>query len=135
MEELQANVKKKQKPPPRLTELEELVNRHKDHIEKLEKLLRCIDNETITPDEMDDLKSDLDMYLVGCRLLRGIHLCAQIYKTMPLAHQPSAKHAEHQQCKENDAPCPHAWYFSTSLRQQAAKTSQPSTLKPVQVCL
>lgn len=72
MEELQANVKKKQKPPPRLTELEELVNRHKDHIEKLEKLLRCIDNETITPDEMEDLKTDLDMYLVGT--CRGKHM-------------------------------------------------------------
>jgi CCR4-NOT transcription complex subunit 3 len=63
MEELSANVKKKQKPPPRLTELEEQVNRIKDQTDKLEKLLRCIDNETISPDELEDLKADVDMYL------------------------------------------------------------------------
>ena len=40
MEELQGSVKKKQKPPPRLTELEETVVRHKEHINRLEKVLR-----------------------------------------------------------------------------------------------
>ncbi len=40
MEELQGNVKKKQKPPPRLTELEVLASRHKDHISRLEKVLQ-----------------------------------------------------------------------------------------------
>ena len=65
MEELQANIKKKQKPPARLTELEDVVNRHKEHVLKLEKVLRCIDNETITPEELEDLKTDLEMYLVS----------------------------------------------------------------------
>ncbi len=64
LEELQGSVKKKQKPPPRLTELEELVTRHKEHVLRLEKVLRCIDNETITPDELEDLKNDMEMYLV-----------------------------------------------------------------------
>ncbi|GLC40209.1 hypothetical protein PLESTB_000675400 [Pleodorina starrii] len=63
MEELQVTVKKRQKPPARLTSLEETVGRHKDHIDRLEKVLRCIDNETIQPDELSDLKEDMDMYL------------------------------------------------------------------------
>ncbi|GFH21633.1 uncharacterized protein HaLaN_18981, partial [Haematococcus lacustris] len=65
MEELQVNVKKKQKPPARLTELEEVVARHKDHVGRLEKVLRCIDNETIAPEELEDLKSDMESYLNG----------------------------------------------------------------------
>ena len=28
-------------------------------------VLRCIDNETIQPDELSDLKDDMDAYLVG----------------------------------------------------------------------
>ncbi|KAG2452201.1 hypothetical protein HYH02_003232 [Chlamydomonas schloesseri] len=63
MEELQASVKKRQKPPARLTALEETVGRHKEHVDRLEKVLRCIDNETIQPDELSDLKEDMDMYL------------------------------------------------------------------------
>ncbi|GLI70979.1 hypothetical protein VaNZ11_016083 [Volvox africanus] len=63
MEELQVTVKKRQKPPARLTSLEETVGRHKDHIDRLEKVLRCIDNETIQPDELSDLKEDVDLYL------------------------------------------------------------------------
>jgi len=65
MEELQGNMKKKQKPPPRLAELEELIGHYKEHVDNLEKVLRCIDNETIQPDELEDLKNDLDSYLVS----------------------------------------------------------------------
>ncbi|EFJ47006.1 hypothetical protein VOLCADRAFT_92540 [Volvox carteri f. nagariensis] len=64
MEELQVTVKKRQKPPVRLTSLEETVGRHKDHIDRLEKVLRCIDNETIQPDELSDLKEEMDLYLL-----------------------------------------------------------------------
>ncbi len=49
MEELQNNMKKKQKPPPRVAELEELLGHFKEHVDNLEKVLRCIDNETIQP--------------------------------------------------------------------------------------
>ena len=65
MEELQGTMKKKQKPPPRLAELEEAIGKHKEHVDNLEKVLRCIDNETIQPDELDDLKADLESYLVS----------------------------------------------------------------------
>lgn len=67
MEDLQSNMKKKQKPPPRLAELDELIGHYKEHVDNLEKVLRCIDNETIVPDELEDLKNDVDSYLVrGC---------------------------------------------------------------------
>lgn len=72
VEELQANVKKKQRPPQRLTELEDLVGRFKDHTDRLEKLLRCIDNETIQPEELEDLKGEMDMFLVR---MRACHAC------------------------------------------------------------
>lgn len=59
-EELQQGMKKKQKPPPRVQELEELVSSYKSHVDHLERLLRCIDNETIQPDELEEVKSELE---------------------------------------------------------------------------
>ncbi len=40
MEELQTGLKKKQKPPPRLAELEDLIKGYRDHVDHLERLLR-----------------------------------------------------------------------------------------------
>ena len=66
LEELgQGGGKKNKKPPPRIAELEEIVGRHKEHMGRLEKVLRCIDNETIHPDELENLKTEMEMYLVG----------------------------------------------------------------------
>ena len=59
-EELQQSMKKKQKPPPRVQELEDLISSYKAHMDHLERLLRCIDNETISPDELDEVKSELE---------------------------------------------------------------------------
>lgn len=91
MEELQGSVKKKQKPPPRLTELEELVARHKEHIARLEKVLRCIDNETIQPDELENLKADMESYLV-CVLCWACCCCMACTLGMlaPQAHTQAA---------------------------------------------
>ena len=38
IEELQGNMKKKQKPPPRLAELEEIIGHYKEHVDNLEKV-------------------------------------------------------------------------------------------------
>lgn len=65
LEDLQGNTKKNKKPPPRMQELEDSVKCLKNHIGKLEKLLRCIDNETINSDELEQLKSDFEYYLVS----------------------------------------------------------------------
>lgn len=47
-----------------MAELEETVTQYKLHVDHLEKVLRCIDNEAIQPDELEDLKNDFESYLV-----------------------------------------------------------------------
>ncbi|KAG1667352.1 hypothetical protein FOA52_001412 [Chlamydomonas sp. UWO 241] len=63
LEELQGGLKKKQKPPPRITELEEVITFFRAHVGAMEKVLRCIDNEAIAPDELEDLKGEYEMFL------------------------------------------------------------------------
>ena len=55
MEGLSTAKKGKQK-PARLTHLEESAQRHKEHITKLELVLRLLDNEAINPDDLSDVK-------------------------------------------------------------------------------
>ncbi|MEW5316250.1 MAG: hypothetical protein WDW38_007631 [Sanguina aurantia] len=74
MEELQGNVKKGKKPPARYTELEELLGRHKDHLARLDRVLRCLDNDTIAPEELDELKEGMEAYLGGDEDESGIDL-------------------------------------------------------------
>lgn len=52
-------------PPRRLLALEEMVATHKKHVMKLELALRCLDNDQISPEEVDALRDELDYYLVG----------------------------------------------------------------------
>ena len=78
IESLQSNIKRKQKPPPRLAHLEESVNRHKTHIGRLEQIIRLLDNDALQPDELarvvnDEIpeyiernQEDFDAYEVGC---------------------------------------------------------------------
>lgn len=78
IESLQSNVKRKQKPPPRLAHLEESVNRHKTHIGRLEQIIRLLDNDALQPDELarvvnDEIpeyiernQEDFDAYEVSC---------------------------------------------------------------------
>ena len=58
IESLQSNVKRKQKPPPRLAHLEESVNRHKTHIGRLEQIIRLLDNDALQPDELARVVND-----------------------------------------------------------------------------
>eukprot|EP00891_Asterochloris_glomerata_P001848 jgi/Astpho2/1848/e_gw1.00038.254.1_t len=59
------NTKRKAKPPPRLAHLEESVARHKQHIARLEQLLRLLDNEAVEPDdpELLNVKEMMEDYL------------------------------------------------------------------------
>lgn len=63
MDGIQSNMKKKEKTPPRLTHLEESVSRHKEHVRRLEQMLRLLDNETITPENVGDVKDMVEDYL------------------------------------------------------------------------
>ena len=78
IESLKSNVKRIQKPPPRLAHLEESVNRHKTHIGRLEQIIRLLDNDALQPDELarvvnDEIpeyiernQEDFDAYEVSC---------------------------------------------------------------------
>nr|XP_043614135.1 CCR4-NOT transcription complex subunit 3-like [Erigeron canadensis] len=56
-------VKKGKTRPPRLTHLESSINRHKAHIMKLELILRLLDNDELSPEQVNDVKDFLDDYV------------------------------------------------------------------------
>ncbi|KAL8147125.1 hypothetical protein AgCh_004733 [Apium graveolens] len=56
-------VKKGKTRPPRLTHLEASITRHKAHIMKLELILRLLDNDELSPDQVNDVKDFLDDYV------------------------------------------------------------------------
>ncbi|OAY41951.1 CCR4-NOT transcription complex subunit 3 isoform X2 [Manihot esculenta] len=57
------SVKKGKTRPPRLTHLEASIVRHKSHIMKLELILRLLDNDELSPEQVNDVKDFLDDYV------------------------------------------------------------------------
>ncbi|GMI84998.1 hypothetical protein like AT5G18230 [Hibiscus trionum] len=57
------SVKKGKTRPPRLTHLETSITRHKAHIIKLELILRLLDNDELSPEQVNDVKDFLDDYV------------------------------------------------------------------------
>uniref|UniRef100_A0A5B6ZL60 Putative CCR4-NOT transcription complex subunit 3 isoform X1 n=1 Tax=Davidia involucrata TaxID=16924 RepID=A0A5B6ZL60_DAVIN len=57
------SVKKGKTRPPRLTHLETSITRHKAHIMKLELILRLLDNDELSPEQVNDVKDFLDDYM------------------------------------------------------------------------
>ncbi|XP_039021825.1 general negative regulator of transcription subunit 3-like isoform X2 [Hibiscus syriacus] len=57
------SVKKGKTRPPRLTHLETSITRHNDHIMKLELILRLLDNDELSPEQVNDVKDFLDDYV------------------------------------------------------------------------
>ncbi|XP_033142655.1 CCR4-NOT transcription complex subunit 3 isoform X1 [Brassica rapa] len=57
------SVKKGKSRPPRLTHLKTSITRHKDHIIKLELILRLLDNDELSPEQVNDVKDFLDDYV------------------------------------------------------------------------
>lgn len=57
------SVKKGKTKPPRLTHLETSITRHKAHIIKLELILRLLDNDELSPEQVNDVKEFLDDYV------------------------------------------------------------------------
>ncbi len=66
LEGLLATGKKKSKPPPRATLLEEFISRHKQHLLRLEQTLRLVDNLVIEPSELENVKEWVDDYVTRC---------------------------------------------------------------------
>ncbi|GKF64999.1 CCR4-NOT complex, subunit 3/ 5, partial [Tanacetum coccineum] len=56
------SVKKGKARPPRLTHLESSITRHKAHIMKLELILRLLDNDKLSPEQVNDVKDFIDDY-------------------------------------------------------------------------
>ncbi|XP_024971259.1 CCR4-NOT transcription complex subunit 3-like isoform X5 [Cynara cardunculus var. scolymus] len=57
------SVKKGKTRPPRLTHLESSIARHKAHIMKLELILRLLDNDELSPEQVNDVKDFIDDYV------------------------------------------------------------------------
>ncbi|KAL4578257.1 hypothetical protein LXL04_014377 [Taraxacum kok-saghyz] len=57
------SVKKGKARPPRLTHLESSISRHKAHIMKLELILRLLDNDELSPEQVNDVKDFIDDYV------------------------------------------------------------------------
>ncbi|CAK9155281.1 unnamed protein product [Ilex paraguariensis] len=57
------SVKKGKTRPLRLTHLETSISRHKAHIMKLELILRLLDNDELSPEQVNDVKDFLDDYV------------------------------------------------------------------------
>ncbi|KAI3514382.1 hypothetical protein L1887_12738 [Cichorium endivia] len=57
------SIKKGKARPPRLTHLESSITRHKAHIMKLELILRLLDNDELSPEQVNDVKDFLDDYV------------------------------------------------------------------------
>ncbi|KAJ4972306.1 hypothetical protein NE237_005405 [Protea cynaroides] len=57
------SVKKGKTRPPRLTHLETSIVRHKAHIMKLELILRLLDNDELSPEQVNDVRDFLEDYV------------------------------------------------------------------------
>lgn len=81
-------IARKKDPPARVKVLTEQNARHKKHIERLEQILRALNNETLQFEQVDAIKDDFQDYLVrrcpdeydinSCRLLRSPRLLARL---------------------------------------------------------
>ncbi|XWS57625.1 hypothetical protein CRYUN_Cryun09bG0189700 [Craigia yunnanensis] len=68
------SVKKGKTRPPRLTHLETSITRHKAHIMKLELILRLLDNDELSPEQVNDVKDFLDDYVERNQLYNSLPL-------------------------------------------------------------
>ena len=107
--------KKKGKPPPRITHLEESIVRHKQHITRLEQMLRLFDNDEITTEDVEGIKDLVDDYLdrnqddpedfdtpddLYADVLEQLEAMSEAVVAAPPSHSKSAKDREAQ--KERD---------------------------------
>ncbi|WVZ59964.1 hypothetical protein U9M48_010044 [Paspalum notatum var. saurae] len=57
------SIRKGKQRPPRLVHLEKSITRHKAHIKKLESILRLLDNDELSPEQVNDVKDFLEDYV------------------------------------------------------------------------
>ncbi|KAL4431048.1 hypothetical protein ABPG75_006304 [Micractinium tetrahymenae] len=61
--EAAATAKKGKKPAPRVVHMEESISRHRQHIMRLEQLLRLLDNDAVQAEDVEGVKDLVDDYL------------------------------------------------------------------------
>ncbi|EFN50411.1 hypothetical protein CHLNCDRAFT_144668, partial [Chlorella variabilis] len=61
--EAAATAKKGKKPAPRVVHMEESIARHRQHIMRLEQLLRLLDNDAVQAEDVEGVKDLVDDYL------------------------------------------------------------------------
>lgn len=79
------SVKKGKSKPPRLTHLEESITRHKAHIVKLELILRLLDNDELSPEQVNDVKDFVEDYVERNQVdFEDFEDVDDLYNTLPL---------------------------------------------------
>jgi CCR4-NOT transcription complex subunit 3 len=53
----------KKRNTPRVETLQKAVARHNWHIDKLERTLRCLENDTLSTDQVEEIKDSVDYYI------------------------------------------------------------------------
>lgn len=78
-------VKKGKSRPPQLIHLEESIARHKAHIVKLEQILRLLDNDGLSPDQVNDVKDLVEDYVERNQIdFDEFSEVDEIYSSIPL---------------------------------------------------
>lgn len=88
VESLQTTGKRKAKPPPKLAHFEESLCRHRQHVLRLEQMLRLLDNKGLTVEDIVETRDMVDDYmerhevpasfnsLPPCYSFHGVEVCA-----------------------------------------------------------
>eukprot|EP00250_Pteridium_aquilinum_P011470 c20093_g1_i1 orf=171-2777(-) len=88
-------VKKGKSRPPRLTHLEESISRHKQHIVKLEQILRLLDNDGVSPDQVNDVKDLVEDYVERNQDdFEEFSEVDEIYSSIPIEKIEALEHME-----------------------------------------
>lgn len=63
IESLENGKKKKKECIERIAEFNQSIERHQHHVEMLERVLRAVDNDAVTPEEANDLRDGIEYYV------------------------------------------------------------------------
>uniref|UniRef100_A0A0K2V2L9 Putative LOC100749312 [Bombus impatiens] n=1 Tax=Lepeophtheirus salmonis TaxID=72036 RepID=A0A0K2V2L9_LEPSM len=67
IESLGTTKKKKNRNDEKIEEFNIHLDKHRDHVQKLETLLRMLDNETVDMGQIKDIKDDIEYYIENCQ--------------------------------------------------------------------
>lgn len=77
---------------PRVSQLKDHITRHEHHVEMLERVLRAVYNDAVSPDEASDLKESVDYY-IECNQDPDFYEDDEMYDTLTLESAPAPQTA------------------------------------------